>query len=74
MERIQKLVDSSQKADHYYSAYSEICYERKNTSLKNKSQTYTVEGVNSVLRHCIPPLRRKYKCFFRSIETAKVVF
>ena len=77
-ERIQKLVDSSPKADHYYSdaysAYSEICYEGKHTSLKNKSQTYTVEGVNSDLRHYIPPLHRKSKCFFRSIETAKAVF
>ena len=77
-ERIQKLIDSSPKADHYYSdaysAYSEICYEGKHTSLKNKSQTYTVEGVNSDLRHYIPPLRRKSKCFFRSIETAKAVF
>ena len=77
-ERIQKLVDSSPKADNYYSdaysAYSEICYHRTHTALKNKSQTYTVEGVNSDLRHYIPPLRRKSKCFFRSIETAKAVF
>ena len=77
-ERIQKLVDSSPKADHYYSeaysAYSEICYHGTHTALKNKSQTYTVEGVNSDLMHYIPPLRRKSKCFFRSIETAKAVF
>ena len=77
-ERIQKLVDSSPKADHYYSeaysAYSEICYHGTHTALKNKSQTYTVEGVNSDLMNYIPPLRRKSKCFFRSIETAKAVF
>ncbi|MGN1044301.1 MAG: hypothetical protein ACI4PR_05915 [Acutalibacteraceae bacterium] len=77
-ERIQKLVDSSPKADHYYSdaysAYSEICYYGTHTALKNKSQTYTVESVNSDLRHYIPPLRRKFKCLFRSIETAKAVF
>ena len=77
-ERIQKLVDSSPKADYYYSdaysAYSEICYYGTHTALKNKSQTYTVEGVNSDLRHYIPPLRRKSKCFFRSIETARAVF
>ena len=77
-ERIQKLVDSSPKAEYYYSdaysAYSEICYYGTYSALKNKSQTYTVEGVNSDLRHYIPPLRRKSKCFFRSIETAKAVF
>ena len=65
-ERIQKLVDSSPKADHYYSdAYS---------ALKNKSQTYTVESVNSDLRHYIPALHRRSKCFFRSIETINAVF
>ena len=59
-ERIQRLVDSSAKTSKYYSdaysAYAEICYEGRHTSLKNKSQTYTVEGVNSDLRHYIPAL------------------
>ena len=77
-ERIQKLVDNSAKASKYYSdaysVYSEICYEGHHTSLKNKSQTYTVEGVNSDFRHYIPALRRKSKCFFRSLETMKAVF
>ena len=57
-----------------YSAYPEIFYYETHTYLKNKSQTYTVEGLNSDLRHYIPPLRRKFKCFFRSIETSKAVF
>ena len=64
-EKIQKLVDRSPKADHYYSdaysAYSEICYYGTHTALKNKSQTYTVEGVNSDLRHYIPALHRRSK-------------
>ena len=76
-ERIQHLVDRSVKARQYYSdaysAYAEVRYEGSHTSLKNKSQTYTVEGVNSDLRHYIPPLRRRSKCFFRSLETAKAV-
>jgi insertion element IS1 protein InsB len=77
-ERIQRLVDNSVKAHQYYSdaysAYSEVCYEGQHTSLKNKSQTYTVEGVNSDLRHYIPALHRRSKCFFRSLDTAKAVF
>ena len=77
-ERIQRLIDSSVKARQYYSdaysAYSEVCHEGTHTSLKNKSQTYTVEGVNSDLRHYIPLLHRPLKCFFRSIKTAKAVF
>ena len=77
-ERIQRLVDRSVKAHQYYSdaylAYAEVRYEGTHTSLKNKSQTYTVEGVNSDLRHYIPALHRRSKCFFRSLETAKAVF
>ncbi len=77
-ERIQRLVDHPVKAHQYYSdaysAYAEVHYEGAHTSLKNKSQTYTVEGVNSDLRHYVPSLRRRSKCFFRSLETAKAVF
>ena len=77
-ERIQRLVDNSPKASKYYSdsypVYSEIIYHGKYTSLKNKSQIYIVEGVNSDLKHYIPALRRKSKCFFRSVETMKAVF
>ncbi|MDO4504562.1 MAG: hypothetical protein Q4B84_05460 [Clostridia bacterium] len=77
-EKIQKLVDKSVKASKYYSdaysAYAEVCYEGIHTSLKDKSQTYTVEGVNSDLRHYIHALHRRSKCFFRSIETMNAVF
>lgn len=77
-KRIQRLVDRSVRArqcySDAYSAHSEVCYEGALTSLKNKSQTYTVEGVISDLRHYIPPLRRRSKCFFRSLETANAVF
>ena len=76
--RIQSLVDRTVKAHQYYSdaysAYSEVCYDGNHIALKNKSQTYTVEGVNFDLRHYIPALHRHSKCFFRSIETAKSVF
>ena len=77
-ERIQELVDNSPKAKHYYpdvySTYSEVCYYGTHTSLKNKSQTYIVEGVNSDLRRYIPALQRRSKCFFRSLETMNAVF
>ena len=77
-ERIQKLVDNSPKAKHdysdAYSAYSEICYYGTHTALKNKSQTYMVEGVNSDLRRYIPALQRRSKYFFRSLETMNAVF
>ena len=56
-ERVQRLVDNSVKARQCYSdaylAYAEVRYKGAHTSLKNKRQTYTVEGVNSDLRHYI---------------------
>ena len=61
--RIQRLVDNSvkvrQSPPDTYPVYSEVCYDGKHMSLKNKSQTCTVEGVNSDLRHYIPPLHRR---------------
>ena len=61
IKRIQNLVGSSVKANRYYSgsypAYSEILHGGLHTSLKNKSQTYTVEVVNSDLRHYVPTFK-----------------
>ena len=72
---MQKLVDKSPKAEcYYFGAYSEVYYYEKHKSLKNKSQTYTVEEVNYDLMKYIAPLHRKSKCFFRPIDTAKAVF
>ena len=74
--RIQNLVDNSPKAKQYYSdsfsVYSEICYSGQHTSLKNKSQTYTVESVNSDFRHYIAPLKRKSKCFLDPFRQLKL--
>ncbi len=59
IERIHRLLKKSPKAEHYYSdaysAYSEVCYYGTHISLKNKSETYTIEGVNSDLRNYIAP-------------------
>ena len=69
-----------EKANKYYSdsyppAYPEILYDGLHIALKNnRSQTYAVEGVNSDFWHYIPALKRKSKCFFRSINTMKAVF
>jgi hypothetical protein len=38
-----------------------------------KSETYTVEGANSDLRHYIPGLARRRKCFYRLLETLYAV-
>ena len=78
LRHIQNLIDNTPKAEFYFSdafpVYSQICYEGVYRALNNKSQTFTLESVNADLRHYIPPLHRKSRCFFRSFDTIFVVF
>jgi len=39
----------------------------------NKGDTFTVEGVNADLRHYIPVLARRSRCFARKLETLQAV-
>ena len=41
--------------------------------MRNKNDTFTVESVNADLRHYIPILRRRSRCFPRKLETLKAV-
>jgi hypothetical protein len=41
--------------------------------VSNKNDTFTVEGVNADLRHYIPILRRRSRCFPRKLETLRAV-
>ena len=50
-------------------AYAEFIPEGIHT--QSKAQTYTVEGYNSILRHFLARLRRKTKCYTKSIEMLK---
>lgn len=77
-ERIQLMVDNAPPGEQYYSdgysGYSDIVYPGKFTqNIHNKNDTFTVEGVNSDLRHYIPALARRSKCFSRKLETLKAV-
>jgi insertion element IS1 protein InsB len=38
---------------------------------QSKEETYTVEGYNSILRHFLARLRRKTKCYTKSLEMLK---
>ncbi|MCM1473293.1 MAG: hypothetical protein NC040_04500, partial [Muribaculaceae bacterium] len=42
-------------------------------NIHDKSDTFTVEGVNADLWHYIPVLARRSRCFSRSLETLKAV-
>ena len=76
-KRIQRLVDITIKAKHYYSdanpSYQVVSYVGEHFFFLDKSHTFTVEGINSDIRRYIAALHRRSKCFFRSLETFKSV-
>ena len=54
--------------------YIDVIYPgRYIRNVHNKNDTFTVEGVNADLRHYIPILARKSRCFARKIETLRAV-
>ena len=54
--------------DHWR-AYAEFI--PKTIHNQSKAETYTVEGYNSILRHFLARLRRKTKCYTKSLEMLK---
>jgi len=77
-ERIQGIVDSAPEAKNYYThgytGYIDIVYPGKHIrNIHNKNDTFTVEGINAGLRHYIPVLARKSRCFCRKIEMLNAV-
>ncbi len=72
--RIQGMVDEVPQANNYYTdggqSYLGVdffgCHRR---NIRDKSDTYNIEGSNADIRHYIAGLQRKSRCFFRKIET-----
>lgn len=76
--RIQSIVDGAPWADYYctdgYFGYLNVIYPGRHIyNINDKSNTFTVEGVNADLRHYIPILKRRSRCFARSIDTLNAV-
>ena len=76
--RIQNMIDTSPPAEKYYtdgwSGYVDVAYPGKHVrNTRDKSDTFTVEGVNADLRHYIPILARRSRCFARKLETLQAV-
>ncbi|MDR0935703.1 MAG: hypothetical protein LBM98_03360, partial [Oscillospiraceae bacterium] len=76
--RIQAMVDAAPEAEKYcidgYSGYLDVAYPGKHIrNVRDKSDTFTVEGVNADLRHYIPILARSSRCFPRKLETLQAV-
>lgn len=69
-EAIQLTIDDAPKAKWYYSdgfdAYQWLWYHLGRYEVsQGKSETYSVEGDNAELRHCLARRARKSRCFSR---------
>ena len=71
-ELMQSVVDSAPRAPHYYSdafnTYRELCWWGEHAAMYDKSETYSVEGVNADLRHYLARLARRSRCFSRCVN------
>ena len=77
-QRIQQIVDSAPEARRYctdgYVGYLDVVYPGRHIyNRRSKKDTFTVEGVNADLRHNIPILARRSRCFPRKLETLYAV-
>ena len=77
-QRIQVMVDEAPSAESYNTDgglnYVDVIYPGIHVrNVHDKRDTFTVEGINADLRHYIPLLRRRSRCFARSLETLQAV-
>ena len=75
---IQRMVESTAQAEKYYTdggnSYLGVDFIGRHVRNKSdKSDTHNIEGSNADLRHYIAGLRRRSRCFFRSMETLSAV-
>jgi IS1 family transposase len=72
--RLQAIVDAGPEARKYCTdgntTYLDVVFPGKHIrNVRNKKDTFTVEGINADLRHYIPILARRSRCFARKLET-----
>ena len=75
-EAMQQVADDAPSANRYFSdglaVYSNLYWhEGVYQALKDKSQTFSVEGDNAQLRHYLARLARQSRCFSRSIHALR---
>ena len=75
---IQRMVDGTPEAGRYctdgYVGYLDVVFPGKHIyNIHNKNDTFTVEGSNADLRHYIPTLARRSRCFPRKLENLQAV-
>ena len=57
-------------ASDFWKAYEFVVPEEKH--IQSKAGTFTVEGYNSLFRHFLARLRRRSKCYSKSIMMLKL--
>ncbi|MDD4522400.1 MAG: IS1 family transposase [Methanosarcina sp.] len=67
-EKLKQKEIGEVMTDHW-KTYTEFLPESIHT--QSKAETYTVEGYNGILRHFLARLRRKAKCYTKSLEMRK---
>jgi IS1 family transposase len=77
-ERIQAMADRMPPAQKYFTdggvSYLDVNFWGKHhRNVRNKNDTHIIEGTNADIRHYIAGLRRRSRCFFRSVETLEAV-
>ena len=75
---IQDIVDGAPWAEKYstdgYNGYLDVVFPGEHVrNIHNKRDTHNVESINADLRHYIPVLARRSRCFCRKIETLQAV-
>jgi len=75
---IQAIVDRVPWAQKYYTdgykGYLDVIFPGKHIrNIRDKSDTHTAESINADLRHYIPVLARRSRCFCRKLETLQAV-
>lgn len=72
LEILQSVIDTSVKAESYFTdsflMYQDLSYWGNHRMLKDKSETYSVEGGNADLRHYLARLQRSSRCFSRCFK------
>jgi len=76
--RIQDIVDNAPEAKAYctdgWQGYIDVVYPGQHIrNVRDKSDTFTVEGINADLRHYVPVLARRSRCFARKLQTLQAV-
>jgi len=76
--RLQGIADNAPWAEKYctdgYFGYLDVIFPGKHIrNVRNKKDTHNVESINADLRHYIPVLARRSRCFCRKLETLQAV-